>query len=302
MKKLIFLFFVILKSQNAYEGQIIFDYTGTEDGLFSSIIQDSVISGLSFNQNTGDSANFLIAAVTEQEENQFDIFLAVLQDTTFPIEPRSWDIPGEGDVDNPLSLEALVIFMPDLDSSIVTELFDIFTDTSNLEGNQNILTEFFTSLTNDIYLGLEGNFQINEISNSSISGNFNTVMLKPAFYFPPHTVSIQNGEFDFNRIFDPELKIFNNQIIPKDIKLHPVYPNPFNSNTTIRLTINRPIQNSSLFIVDILGHKVETLFIGDLDIGQYNYQWNSTQNSSGIYFAIFNTINSRYTHKLTLIK
>ena len=94
----------------------------------------------------------------------------------------------------------------------------------------------------------------------------------------------------------------NNQIIPKDIKLHPVYPNPFNSNTTIRLTINRPIQNSSLFIVDILGHKVETLFIGDLDIGQYNYQWNSTQNSSGIYFAIFNTINSRYSHKLTLIK
>ena len=211
MKRLFFLL-CILNSQNIYEGQLIFDYTGTEDGLFSSIIQDSVISGLSFNQNNGDSANFLIAAVTEQGENQYDIFLAVLQDTTFPVEPRNWDIPGEGDVDNPLSLEALLIFMPDLDSSIVTQLFDIFTDTSNFEDNQDVLTEFFTSLSNDIYLGLEGNFQINEISNSSISGNFNTVMLKPAFYFPPHTVSIQNGEFDYNRIFDPELKIFNNQI------------------------------------------------------------------------------------------
>lgn len=301
MKKLFFLL-CILKSQNIYEGQLIFDYTGTEDGLFSSIIQDSVISGFSFNQTNGDSANFLIAAVTEQGENQFDIFLAVLQDTTFPIEPRSWDIPGDGDVDNPLSLEALLIFMPDLDSSIVTQLFNIFTDTSNFENNQDILTEFFTILSNDIYFGLEGNFQINDISNSSISGNFNTVMLKPAFYFPPHTISIQNGEFDFNRIFDPELGILNNQIMPKNIKLHPGYPNPFNSNTTIRLTINRPIQNSSLFIVDILGQKVETLFIGDLDVGQYNYKWNSTQNSSGIYFAIFNTINSRYTHKLTLIK
>ena len=301
MKKLFFLL-CILKSQNIYEGQLIFDYTGTEDGLFSSIIQDSVISGFSFNQINGDSANFLIAAVTEQGENQFDIFLAVLQDTTFPIEPRNWDIPGDGDVDNPLSLEALLIFMPDLDSSIVTQLFNIFTDTSNFENNQDILTEFFTILSNDIYFGLEGNFQINDISNSSISGNFNTVMLKPAFYFPPHTISIQNGEFDFNRIFDPELGIHNNQIMPKNIKLHPGYPNPFNSNTTIRLTINRPIQNSSLFIVDILGQKVETLFIGDLDVGQYNYKWNSTQNSSGIYFAIFNTINSRYTHKLTLIK
>jgi len=301
LKKLFFLL-CILKSQNIYEGQLIFDYTGTEDGLFSSIIQDSVISGFSFNQINGDSANFLIAAVTEQGENQFDIFLAVLQDTTFPIEPRNWDIPGDGDVDNPLSLEALLIFMPDLDSSIVTQLFNIFTDTSNFENNQDILTEFFTILSNDIYFGLEGNFQINDISNSSISGNFNTVMLKPAFYFPPHTISIQNGEFDFNRIFDPELGILNNHIIPKNIKLHPGYPNPFNSNTTIRLTINRPIQNSSLFIVDILGQKVETLFIGDLDVGQYNYKWNSTQNSSGIYFAIFNTINSRYTHKLTLIK
>jgi len=301
LKKLFFLL-CILKSQNIYEGQLIFDYTGTEDGLFSSIIQDSVISGFSFNQINGDSANFLIAAVTEQGENQFDIFLAVLQDTTFPIEPRNWDIPGDGDVDNPLSLEALLIFMPDLDSSIVTQLFNIFTDTSNFENNQDILTEFFTILSNDIYFGLEGNFQINDISNSSISGNFNTVMLKPAFYFPPHTISIQNGEFDFNRIFDPELGILNNQIMPKNIKLHPGYPNPFNSNTTIRLTINRPIQNSSLFIVDILGQKVETLFIGDLDVGQYNYKWNSTQNSSGIYFAIFNTINSRYTHKLTLIK
>ena len=301
MKKLFF-FLCILKSQSIYEGQLIFDYTGTEDGSFSSIIQDSVISGFSFNQNNGDSANFLIASVTEQGENQFDIFLAVLQDTIFPLEPRNWNIPGDGDTDNPLSLEALITFMPGLDSSIVTQLLDIFTDTSDFENNEDILTNLFTTLSNDMYIGIEGSFQINDITDSSISGNFNAVMLKPAFYFPPHTISIQNGEFIFNTIFDSELEILNNQITPKNIKLHPGYPNPFNSNTTLRITINKPIQNSSLYIVDILGQKVETLFIGDLDVGQYNYKWNSTQNSSGIYFAIFNTINSIYTHKLTLIK
>ena len=49
------------------------------------------------------------------------MFLAALQDTTFPVQPRNWDIPGEGDEDNPLSLETLVVFMPGLDSSFVEE-------------------------------------------------------------------------------------------------------------------------------------------------------------------------------------
>ena len=302
MKRLIFLFICILKGQDAYEGQVIFDYNGTENGSFSSIVQDSTISGFSFNPSNGDSANFLIASITQQAENQFDIFLAVLQDSIFPLEPREWDIPGEGNENNPLSLEALLIFIPSLDSSFVTQLFDIFIDTSGSEDSTDILTELFTTLSNDLYLGLEGDFQVNDVTDSSISGNFNTIMLKPAFYFPPHTISIQNGEFIFNRIFEPELGIFKNQIIPMNIELHPGYPNPFNSNTTIRLTINNPLQNTSLYIINMLGHKIETLHIGYLDAGEYNYQWNSTKNPSGIYFTVFNTENSTYTHKMTLIK
>ena len=85
-----------------------------------------------------------------------NLFLAVLTDTTFPVEPRTWDIPGDGDEDNPLSFETLVIFMPGLDSSFVLELFDSFTDTSNTQDSSDIISDIFLSLTNDLYLGLQG--------------------------------------------------------------------------------------------------------------------------------------------------
>ena len=59
-----------------------------------------------------------MASITQQEENEFDLFLAVLRDTIFPVQSRSWDIPGEGDESNPLSLESILVFMPQLDSSL----------------------------------------------------------------------------------------------------------------------------------------------------------------------------------------
>ena len=39
----------------------------------------------------------------EQDSAGFDLFFTILQDTTFPVQPRTWDIPGQGDLENPLS-------------------------------------------------------------------------------------------------------------------------------------------------------------------------------------------------------
>ena len=56
MKKLVFLF-SLLAAQTAYEGQVTFEYEGTEDGTFSSIVQDSIVSAFSLNQTTGDTSS-----------------------------------------------------------------------------------------------------------------------------------------------------------------------------------------------------------------------------------------------------
>ena len=204
MKKLIF-FLGFITAQTVYEGEITFDYEGTEDGAFSSIIQDSIVSAFSFNQTTGDTSYLLLASITQQEDDEFDLFLAILTDTTFPVGPRTWDIPGEGDEDNPLSLETIVVFMPGLDSTFVLEQFNSVTDTSNSNDSSDVISDIFSNLTNDLYLGLQGEVEVTESTDTSIIGVFNTVMIIPAFYFPPLTISIDNGEFIFNEVSLPGL-------------------------------------------------------------------------------------------------
>ena len=302
MRKLYFFLFCVLQGQNIYQGQVLFDYSGTENGLFSSIAQDSISSGFSINQNSQDSSSLLIASITQQEDNKFDLFLAALQDTIFPLQPRTWDVPGEGDEDNPLSLEALIIFMPGLDSTFVVEVFDAFTDTSSSDDTTDIFTDFFTNFSENLYLGLSGTVEIESVSDSSILGSFNTIMIKPAFYFPPHTIFINNGEFTF---YDVGISVLENSIVntaPKTFGLHKIYPNPFNSSTTIDISITSSSINTSLYIIDIRGRIVETLFNGELLAGHHLFYWDSNQTPSGVYFTVLNDGNSIETKKVVLVK
>jgi len=302
LKKIFFLSFCILSGQDTYQGQVLFDYSGTENGTFSSMVQDSVISGFALNQNNQDTSYFLIASITQQSDNEFDLFLAALQDTSFPLQPRTWSIPGEGDEDDPFSLETILVFMPGLDSSFVTELFNAFTDTSTFEDSTDIFSDFFDTFADDLYLGLQGELEISNVTDSSITGTFNTIMIKPAFHFPPHTIFIEDGEFNFYDIAVADLEISEEREIPEKHDLHSIHPNPFNSNTTIQLFVNSPLQNMSLHVVDIGGRKVETIFIGQLNSGSHSFNWNSKQNPSGIYFSVLNTGNSIKTRKMILVK
>ena len=301
MKKLI-LFLGFVTAQTVYEGEITFDYEGTEDGTFSSIIQDSIVSAFSLNQTTGDTSYLLLASITQQEDDEFDLFLAILTDTTFPVSPRTWDIPGEGDEDNPLSLETIVVFMPGLDSTFVLELFDSVTDTSNSNDSSDVISDIFSNLTNDLYLGLQGEVEITASTDTSIIGVFNTVMIKPAFYFPPHTISIDNGEFIFNEVSLPALSISNDLQPLRTNIFQEVYPNPFNSSIVIELFMEEGPRDISLSIFDINGRNLETLFSGPIAPGTKSVRWDSGQNSSGIYFVVLETEHYVDSKKLILVK
>ena len=291
-----------MHSQNTYQGQVLFEYSGTENGLFTSTLQDSTTSGFSLNQNSGDSSSFLIASITQQNENEFDLFLAALQDTTFPVQPRTWNIPGEGDEDNPLSLETLVVFMPGLDSSFVEELFNTFTDTSANDDSTDIFSDLFSTFSSSLYLGLQGELEIESVTDSLIVGSFNSILIKPAFYFPPHTIFISDGEFEFYNTGIPLLKNATGERVPEHFELGSVYPNPFNSTATIEVFINSSNINTSLFIVDITGQRVQTIFNEKMETGRHLFNWNSNQNPSGIYFSVLKAHNSIKTKKLMLIK
>ena len=303
MKKLILLLLLYsVSAQNAYEGEVIFDYYGTENGSFTSVIQDSIISGFSFSNNVNDSSLFVIASITEQEDNQYDLFLVTLQDTIYPLQPRIWTIEGDQNEEDPLNFETLLIFMPGLDSSFVLEFFEAFTDTNNQDDTTDLLLNLFTTLSSDLYLGVQGEIEISNVTDTSITGIFNALLIKPAFYFPPHTITIENGEFNFFEPAAPFLEIDNDIFIPQSISINNVFPNPFNAKTSIDITINAKSQYITLEIFDMLGRQQVTIFSGNIIPGNHSFFWKAEQYSSGIYFLALSTNTTIISKKLLLVK
>ena len=162
--------------------------------------------------------------------------------------------------------------------------------------------DIFSGLTDDLYLGIEGELEITEITDSSLLGNFNSIMLKPAFHFPPHMVTVTSGEFTFNELAIPGLNTTNNDPLSKSIALHPAYPNPFNPSTTIQFSVHQKTKDASLVLYDINGRKLETIFTGSVNPGLHKIQWHGAQNPSGIYFAVFQAENTIQSRKLILVK
>ena len=311
MKIFIPFIFCFCLAQESYTGEITFDYNGTVSGSFTSIIQDSIPIGFAFNQEGADTSYFIMGAFTEQENNEFDLFLAVLQDTTFPVQPRTWDIPGQGNPLDPLSLESIVIFIPELDSVFVLDLIETLTDTTGGDSLalDSLFESLFFELNDNLYLGLpdffgnnQGVLEISEISDSSLSGDFYATLTKPVLTWPLQSINIDNGLFVFNKISLPVLAVKSKPTVPERLILFPAYPNPFNPSTTVRFSVLDTKQPLSLHIYDIDGRLIETLFSGYVMPGFHEVQWNARQHPSGIYFAMFRSGYIMQSTKLILIK
>lgn len=88
---------------------------------------------------------------------------------------------------------------------------------------------------------------------------------------------------------------------PSEFVLEQNYPNPFNPSTTIRFEIPED-SRITLKIFNILGEEVRTLVDADLKAGQHEYQFNSTNLASGIYFFSIRTDSFTQTKKMVLIR
>ena len=84
-----------------------------------------------------------------------------------------------------------------------------------------------------------------------------------------------NGTFKYS----DEIEV---NIVPKKYILHQNYPNPFNPTTTIQFAIpNESVVN--LCIYNVLGELVTTLVNGQIKAGYYEYEFNGSEFSSGVY-------------------
>jgi hypothetical protein len=94
--------------------------------------------------------------------------------------------------------------------------------------------------------------------------------------------------------------------VPGEFKLYQNYPNPFNPVTKIKFDIpsnvKRETSNLRLVIYDILGNEVGTLVNQPMQPGNYEVQWNGSNNASGIYFYKLGAGELEETKTMVLLK
>jgi photosystem II stability/assembly factor-like uncharacterized protein len=89
--------------------------------------------------------------------------------------------------------------------------------------------------------------------------------------------------------------------IPKSFKLYNNYPNPFNPVTKIKFDL--PLNSNVIIrIYDVTGKEVASLINGEVKAGTYEYQFNASNLSSGIYFYKLETGSFTDVKRMVLIK
>jgi photosystem II stability/assembly factor-like uncharacterized protein len=89
--------------------------------------------------------------------------------------------------------------------------------------------------------------------------------------------------------------------VPTEFKVYNVYPNPFNPSTNIKFDIPKT-SNIRISVYDLKGVEVENLYSGNVREGTYEYNWNATKYSSGVYFIRFVTSEYSSIKRMVLIK
>lgn len=90
-------------------------------------------------------------------------------------------------------------------------------------------------------------------------------------------------------------------VIPEKFKLHQNYPNPFNPVTLIRFENPLP-SKTGLFIYNSAGELIYLRNLGNLPPGTYDYSFDGSNLSSGIYYYTIQSRNSIKTLKMALVK
>ena len=94
--------------------------------------------------------------------------------------------------------------------------------------------------------------------------------------------------------------------VPVEFNLFQNYPNPFNPSTKIRFAISAVVPgfglSTSLKVYDILGNEIITLINKNLAVGEYEYTFDASELSSGVYFYQLKAGSFVITKKMVLIR
>ena len=168
-------------------------------------------------------------------------------------------------------------------------------------------------------IGNLSNLEILKLDNNQLTG------------YIPESICDLNIVFNWqNNLFGENFAVYNNQLcapypdcvdayvglqnttncdlasdtfnpIPLDYSLYDPYPNPFNAQTTIQITL--PIKDIMIVkVYDVNGSELKTLVHSIFDSGTHTIKWNAGDLPSGIYFIRMQTRHFAGTKKVSLIK
>jgi hypothetical protein len=93
----------------------------------------------------------------------------------------------------------------------------------------------------------------------------------------------------------------NSSNLPEEYELQQNYPNPFNPETTITFSLPEN-SRASLIVYNAIGEQVAELVNEELSAGNYNYHFNASDLTSGVYFYRLQTSSFTETKKMMLLK
>ena len=89
--------------------------------------------------------------------------------------------------------------------------------------------------------------------------------------------------------------------LPTEFRLHPVYPNPFNSSAVVSYDLLHACQ-ARVTVYNVSGRMIASLSSGWHPAGRYRRIFDGTGYPSGIYFVRLQAGNRQWTGKLDLVK
>lgn len=89
--------------------------------------------------------------------------------------------------------------------------------------------------------------------------------------------------------------------LPVNFRLFDSYPNPFNPVTIIKFDVSKS-QLINIKVFDVTGKEIAVLVNENLSPGTYQYSWNASAYSSGVYYLKMETAGFTDTKKLLLVK
>ncbi len=103
-----------------------------------------------------------------------------------------------------------------------------------------------------------------------------------------------DGKFEYSDVVEVLL-------VPDEPFLSQNFPNPFNPTTTIEFSLSQT-SHVTLEVFNTLGERVGVLASEELSAGTYNYKWDASNLTSGIYFYILQVGDFIQTRKMILLK